>query len=190
MYSPYLYRYLVFIQIYCFSSIISFLRYLFNINKKINKSNAYVLLKLLKFIVQQSQVTVYLLRPCHHRIYLIRKPTVLRLLSNQVILSKYYQISYILSSNIFTSIKSFVFDYSVVCFASFSMPWNSVVRFLRVRHSSLICLVSFEVWALVRGCGYLDLAEVAEEGRLFLDLDTFSGRRHFVKLINIEYLYE
>lgn len=111
------------------------------------RSEAHIFLKIVELGAEKGEVAVDLLAVGNHGVDLVGESHVLGLLGNQVVLAE-YRIEYIFSSNILTSIISFVLDYSVECFPSFSTPWNSLVRFLRVDSSS----VSWELSFLVRDC--------------------------------------
>jgi hypothetical protein len=90
-------------------------------------------------------VAVEFLGVCHDGVDLVGEAHVFRLLGDKVVLSKSTGL-YIFYSKIFTSIISFVLDYSVVCLPSFSTPWNSEVRVFRVEIYWVSVAFNFLVW--------------------------------------------
>jgi hypothetical protein len=112
----------------------------------LSKSN--ILLELVKLIGEERQVAVEFLWVCHDGVDLVGEAHVFRLLGDKVVLSKSTGL-YIFYSKIFTSIISFVLDYSVVCLPSFSTPWNSEVRVFRVEIYWVSVAFNFLVWTWV-----------------------------------------
>jgi hypothetical protein len=108
-------------------------------------SQSHILLELIELVGQQREVAIEVLGVGHDSVDLVGKPHVLRLLRHQVVLSTETGM-YIFYSKIFTSIISFVFDYSVVCLPYFSTDWNYPVRALRVPISCVRVAFNFLVW--------------------------------------------
>lgn len=111
----------------------------------VHLSQTHILLELIELVGQQGQVAIEILGVGHDGVDLVGKSHVLRLLRHQVVLSTEGE-TYIFYSKIFTSIISFVFDYSVVCFPSFSTDWNYPVSTFRVPISCVRVVFNFLVW--------------------------------------------
>lgn len=109
------------------------------------QSQAYILLELVELVREEGEVAIEILGVGHDGVDLVGKSHVLRLLRHQIVLSTEIAM-YIFYSKIFTSIISFVFDYSVVCLPSFSTDWNSPVKVLRVPISCVRVAFNFLVW--------------------------------------------
>lgn len=112
------------------------------------RSEAHVLLELVELVGEEREVAVDVLGVGDDGVDLVGEAHVLRLLRHQVVLAASAN-TYIFSSNIFTSIISLVFDSSVVCFPSFSTPWNSPVSVFKVAISVVSVFVSFLVCTCV-----------------------------------------